>query len=64
MNDKTFVRAMLNSLLINETLIIVINEHPEILAKAMVQLVDKYPELFKDALEKVKKDAEIHQEDH
>ena len=62
--DDEFRKAILNSLLIREILVIVIKEHPEILTKATIQVVDQNPELFKEALEKVKKDAQVHKEDN
>ena len=63
--DDEFRKAILNSLLIREILVIVINEHPDILTKATIQVVDQNPELFKEALEEVKrKHATLHQEDN
>jgi len=65
MNDAKKLRALIvYGQLIDEILHIVYEEHPEILAKAAIQVVDKNPELFKDALEKVKNNAIVQEEDN
>ena len=38
-----------------EVLDIVVKEHPEIICKAMIKVVDKNPEIFRDILEELKK---------
>ena len=65
MNDAKKLRALIvYGQLIDEILHIVYEEHPEILAKAAIQVVDKNPEIFKDALEKVENNASLHEEDN
>ena len=45
--EKEIRLKIIQVLLVNETLDIVIKEYPEIVAKAIIQTVEKNPELFK-----------------
>ena len=64
--EKKIKALLVTTILANEILEIVFAEHLDIVSKAIIQTVDKNPELFKDALEEVKKkhDATIQQEDN
>ena len=64
--EKKIKALLVTTILANEILEIVFAEHLDIVSKAIIQTVDKNPELFKDALEEVKKkhDTTIQQEDN
>ena len=53
--EKKIKALLVTTILANEILEIVFAEHLDIVSKAIIQTVDKNPELFKDALEKVQK---------
>ena len=53
--EKKIKALLVTASLANEILEIVFAEHPKIVMKAIIQTVDKNPDLFKEALEKVKK---------
>ena len=53
--EKKIKALLVTAALANEILEIVVKDYPEIFRKAVLQTVDNNPELFKEALEKVKK---------
>ena len=52
--EKKINALLATSEFLKELFDIVTKDHPEIIIKAIVQTVDKNPELYKDALEKIK----------
>ena len=53
--EKKIKALLVATILANEVLDIVVKEYPEIFRKAVLQTVEKNQDLFKDALEEVKK---------
>ena len=51
MNDKQIITVLVWTKLLDEIFQVILEEHPEIIARCIVQVVTKNPELFKDALE-------------
>ena len=53
--EKKINALLITTVFANEILEIVFADHPDIVSKAIIKTVDKYPELFKEALKYLKK---------